>query len=245
MKYSILFILILVLFNGCASQDQYARSHIKTKIKSHQESQRDLNDIGKNTDWNALANQGIKTYQQVEYEQRIDKQRSDRAYANLMKSTDNRTSRQSGTSVSTNNSSRSLQYNYTKATPAPEKKQLRECVTYKIKSKWIDIDGEVRDPNTANFYKNKSIGSKIGCHYLAKCTLYKVAHKDYTHTVNDRTSHMRINYAVIKQVQQLEESDTCYTSCSEGVCNNPSGVDSWIDSNYYDKSYNGGPSMQQ
>ena len=122
---------------------------------------------------------------------------------------------------------------------------MRECVTYRVKSRWINIDGDVGDPNLANFYKHKSLGSKIDCHYLAECTLYKVGHKNYTHTVNDRTKYMQVNYAVIKQVQQLEQSDTCLTDCVEGVCDSPSGVDNYIDRNYYDKTFNSGSSMDQ
>ena len=189
--------------------------------------------------------QATKEYAALKRQQQADKVRSDRAYAELMRSTQrSRQSNQDPAAIAAS-SSLGVKASYPEAAFESEEKQMHECIIYRVKSRWINIDGEVRDPNLANFYKYKSLGSKIDCHHLAECTLYKVGYKNYTHTVDEKTQQMQVNYAVIKQVQQLEQSDICQTDCAEGVCDSPSGVDNYIDINYYDKTFNGGPSMAQ
>jgi len=195
-----------------------------------------------------LIEQGIKTYQQVEYEQRRDQQRAYKASSDLRKITNSSNSSQnSHTKIATRtNNSDGLQYNYTKSPTEPIKEQLRECTTYRV-DKWIEDEGKVRNPTYANFYRNRQIGSRISCDHLAKCSLFKISYKDYTHTIihSNDVKHLRVNYAVIKRVQQLEPSDICYTNCTAGVCDSPSKVDAYIDRNFYNKTFNGGTSIQQ
>ncbi len=189
--------------------------------------------------------QGTKEYYAMKRQQQVDKVRSDRAYAELMRSPKRSARRNQDPAAIAVSSSLGVRSSYSGTASDAEEKQMRECTIYRVKSRWTVVDGEVNDPNTANFYEQKSLGSKISCHYLAECTLYKVGYKNYTHTVNDRTKQMQINYAVIKQVQQLEQSDTCRIDCAEGVCDSPSGVDNYIDRNYYDKTFNSGSSIEQ
>jgi hypothetical protein len=192
-----------------------------------------------------LIQQGIKTYQQVEYEQRIDREHGYRASADLRKTTNK------NTTYAQNNrtDSEPLQYNYTEAASQPEPKQMHECVTYYVESKWVvSDDGSVGgDVPVVDFYKNRSAGSKIDCgpSSLGECTLYKIGHKKYTHTRNGDIRHRQVNYAVIRHAQQLEQSDTCFTDCSKGRCDSPSGVDDYISNNYYDTTSSGGPSLAQ
>ena len=66
-----------------------------------------------------LMQQGIKTYQQLEHEQRVDQQRAERAYSDLMKSTNSRTSytkNNRSSTISTGYNSEGLNYKYTNNT---------------------------------------------------------------------------------------------------------------------------------
>jgi len=196
-----------------------------------------------------LIEQGIKTYQQVEYEQRRDRRHAYKASSDLREITSNGSSTQNNipNTSTTNSNSGGLQYSYTETGSEPIKAQLRECITYRVEERWIDIEGKVENSTYANFYRNKQPGSKISCDHLAKCTLYKIAHKDYTHTTarTNKVTHKRINYVVVKRIQLLEPSDICYTDCPRGSCDTPYKVDAYIDSNYYDKIFYGGTSIQQ
>ena len=269
----LIYTIILLLLQGCISKDQdmYAQQsfqHLQTRSKIKGKAFREavapatnivggvivgtIQGVGEVAKYTAnhpeLVAQGIKTYQQVEYEQRRDQQRAYKASSDLRKITNSSNSSQnSHTKIATRtNNSDGLQYSYTKSPTEPIKEQLRECTTYRV-DKWIEDEGKVRNPTYANFYRNRQIGSRISCDHLAQCSLFKISYKDYTHTVtrSNTVKHLRVNYAVIKRVQQLEPSDICYTNCAAGVCDSPSKVDAYIDRNFYNKTFNGGTSIQQ
>jgi len=269
----LIYTIVLLLLQGCISKDQdmYAQQsyqNLQTRSKVKGKAFREtvapatnivggvivgtIQGVGEVAKYTAnhpeLVEQGIKTYQQVEYEQRMDQQRAYKASSDLRKITDNSSSSQHNhTSIATGtNNSDGLQYSYTKSSTTPVKEQLRECTTYRV-DKWIEDEGKLRNPTYANFYKNRQIGSRISCDHLAKCSLFKISYKDYTHTIahSNRIKHLRVNYAVIKRVQLLEPSDICYTNCAAGVCNSLAKVDAYIDRNFYNKTFHGGTSIQQ
>ncbi|MGB5965880.1 MAG: hypothetical protein WBF77_06475 [Sulfurimonadaceae bacterium] len=199
-----------------------------------------------------LMEQGIKTYQQVEYEQRVDRERAYRASSDLREMTNgNSTSSQnSKVQTTTDYDTTPLHYTYTEATYEPEKKQLRECVFYYADHTWREREGVVfSEHSTSTFFQNRSAGDSIYCrgsnYTNSECHIYKIDKKAYTHVVNDETIHYAINYVITKQVSQLEPSETCYENCAKGVCATPSGVDRYIASQNYDKTFNHGPSLAQ
>ncbi len=204
-----------------------------------------------------LMAQGVKTYQQVEHEQQVANERAYRASSGLRKTSNSSSvSHQNSYPVKTNNSSGALHYNYKKATPKPKEIQMRECVWYQIplRTTWKEGEGGKiygQHQSIINYYNNKSSGEEVSCppNTRSKCTLYKVGHKNYTFTRNGEVTHYTINYPVVKMEKQITETERCAdnnANCTNaGICNSPSGVDSYIDSLYYDKSSTGGPTMQQ